>query len=82
MDTRTRRVAGWVIAAAGVVIALIGVLADQIGLGEEDTTAFGTRQVIVLVVGLAIVAIGLAVARWPARSKATSATTESSATAP
>lgn len=64
MDPRTRRLVGWVVVAAGAVIALVGGLADQIGLGGEGPDEFGTRQVVALVVGIVIVAVGLALVLW------------------
>ena len=51
-----------VIIAVGIVIALVGLLADVIGVGSDpDTRDFGTRQVLVIVVGVIILAAGLAV---------------------
>lgn len=65
MDARTRRLAGWIIAAAGAVIALAGIFADTLGIGKEGASGFGGKQVAALAVGLVIVAIGLAVALLP-----------------
>ena len=48
------------ILVVGVIVALIGILADSIGLGE-DTEHFGDRQILVTVIGLAIIAVGLGV---------------------
>jgi hypothetical protein len=62
VDANTRRIAGWVIAAVGLVIAVIGGLADQIGLGEEGSSNFGSQQLIALIVGLVVAAAGLALA--------------------
>lgn len=71
MNARTRRMVGWVIVGVGVVIAIIGGLADQIGLGGEGPDEFGGKQVAALVVGVVIAIIGLVVALWPAGAKAT-----------
>jgi len=68
VDTRTRRLAGWVIVAVGVVVALVGALADQIGLGGGGSDKFGGKQVAALVAGLVIVVVGLIVALLPQRS--------------
>jgi hypothetical protein len=70
MNARTRRMVGWVIVAVGVVIAIIGGLADQIGLGGEGPDEFGGKQVAALVVGIVIAIVGLVVALWPAGGKA------------
>lgn len=65
MDARTRRLAGWAIAAVGAVIAIVGAFADSLGLGGEGPDDFGGKQVAALVVGLVIVVVGLAVALLP-----------------
>jgi hypothetical protein len=64
VDARTRKLAGWVIAAIGVVIVIVGALADQIGVGESDGGAFGGRQWAAVIVGLVVAAVGVAVALW------------------
>lgn len=69
MNARTRRMVGWVIVAVGAVIAIIGGLADQIGLGGEGPDEFGGKQVAALVVGIVIAIIGVVVALWPAGNK-------------
>jgi hypothetical protein len=63
VDARTRRMAGWVVAAVGAVVAVMGGLADQIGLGG-DGDSFGSKQVAVLVIGIVLAAAGLALALW------------------
>ncbi|HZA00136.1 MAG TPA: hypothetical protein VE575_15350 [Acidimicrobiales bacterium] len=80
MDARTRKLVGWGIAAVGVVIAIIGALADQIGIGsDDDAAAFGGRQVAVLIVGVVVLAIGLAVAYlWRPAAKESSSQTDAS----
>ena len=65
MDAHARKLAGWAIAAIGVVVAAVGALADQIGLGGEGADEFGGRQVAAVIVGLIIAAIGLVAALWP-----------------
>jgi hypothetical protein len=67
MDAHARRLVGWVIVAAGVVIAGVGALADQVGLGGEGPDKFAGKQVAAVVVGLIVAAVGLAVALWPSR---------------
>lgn len=59
VDAQTRRLVGFAIAAVGVVITFVGLLADQIGVGDEG---FGPRQVIATIVGLVVLAAGLIVA--------------------
>lgn len=59
VDTQTRRLIGFAIAAVGAVITFIGLLADQIGVGDEG---FGPRQVIATIIGLVVLAAGLIIA--------------------
>jgi hypothetical protein len=69
VDAHTRKLAGWVIVAVGVLVAAVGALADQIGLGGEGPDKFAGKQVAAVIVGLVIAAIGLAVAFWPSGSR-------------
>jgi hypothetical protein len=64
VDARTRRIAGWVVVALGVVVAVAGGLADQVGLGGDGPDEFGPKQVVALVVGIVLVAAGVALALW------------------
>ncbi len=68
MDTRARKLAGWLVVVVGAVIALVGVLADKVGLGAEGPDKFGGKQVAALVVGLVIAVVGLVIALLPQRS--------------
>lgn len=61
MDARTRRLAGWVIAAIGVIIAVLGALAGPIGLGDDD---FGPLQIAAVIIGVVVAGIGVALTRW------------------
>jgi hypothetical protein len=65
VDAHTRKLAGWAIAAIGVIVAAVGALADQIGLGGEGPDKFAGKQVTAVIVGLIIAAAGLALALWP-----------------
>ncbi len=69
MDARTRKLVGWVIVAAGVVVAAVGAFADQIGIGGDGADDFGGKQVAALIVGLVIAAVGLALAFWSGRPR-------------
>lgn len=69
MDALKRTLVGWIIVAAGIVIAIVGGLADQIGLGGSGPDSFGGKQVAALIIGLVIAAAGLAVVLWSPRSK-------------
>jgi hypothetical protein len=53
---------GWALALVGVVIVVVGGLADQMGLGGEGEDQFGGRQVIAMVVGVVVLAVGLVLA--------------------
>ena len=69
MDAHTRKLAGWVIVAIGAIIVLVGALADQIGVGEDEGGGFGGRQVAAVIVGLVVAAVGLGLARWQPGSR-------------
>ena len=60
VDARTRRLAGWVIAAIGAIITFLGVFAGPIGLGDDD---FGGLQIAAVIIGLVVAGIGVVVAR-------------------
>jgi hypothetical protein len=64
VDARRLKLVGWIVSAVGLVIALVGGLADQLGLGGEGPDEFGGRQWAALIVGLVILAAGLALAVW------------------
>jgi hypothetical protein len=65
VDAHTRKLVGWAIAAIGVIVAAVGALADQIGLGGEGPDKFAGKQVAAVIVGLIIAAAGLVLALWP-----------------
>jgi hypothetical protein len=69
VDERTRKLAGWVIVALGAVVAAVGALADTLGLGGEGPDEFGGRQIIAIVVGVLIAAVGLALTFLPMGAK-------------
>ena len=62
MDARTRKLAGLAIAAVGIVLAVVGGLADQVGIGANDEGEIGGKQIAALVVGLLLVAGGIVLA--------------------
>jgi hypothetical protein len=61
VDARTRKLVGWVIAAIGAIIAVLGGLAGPIGLGDDD---FGPLQIAAVIIGVVVAAIGVALTRW------------------
>ena len=67
MLARNRRLVGWVVVIVGAAVAIVGGLADQLGLGGDGPDEFGPNQVAAVVVGIVLVAAGLALALWPAR---------------
>ena len=72
VDARTRKLAGWVIAAIGTVIAFLGAFAGVIGIGDDD---FGGLQIAAVIIGLVVAAIGVALTRWrPSVGEPTAAT--------
>jgi hypothetical protein len=64
VDARTRKLVGWAIAAIGAIIAILGVFAGPIGLGDDD---FGGLQIAATIIGIVVAAVGVAVARWRPR---------------
>jgi len=56
----SRRSFGFAIAAIGIVVLAVAALADQIGIGESD--AFGWKQIVGVVVGVAIVVFAIIIA--------------------
>lgn len=62
MDTRARQLVGWAMVVAGLVVAAVGLFAEQIGLTEGENTELGTKQILVIVAGAVIAVIGLVVA--------------------
>jgi hypothetical protein len=75
VDAHTRKLVGWAVAAIGAVIAVVGGLADQIGLGGEGPDEFGGRQVVALIVGLVVLVAGLALAMWGRADRGSTAAT-------
>jgi hypothetical protein len=67
VDARTRRMIGWAVAVVGAAVAVIGGLADQLGIGGDGADDFGPKQVAALVVGIVLVVGGLALALWRPR---------------
>ena len=61
----SKRTVGLVIAGAGVVLLFLAAAADVIGLGAKGSEGFGTRQIIGTIVGVVVIAAGLAVAYAP-----------------
>lgn len=62
---------GLLLVLAGIVVALVGVFADQLGIGvstdpvgtEAESRLFGWKQVLAVLVGAVLVASGLLLAR-------------------
>jgi hypothetical protein len=61
VDARTRKLVGWVIAAVGAIIAVLGALAGPIGLGDDD---FGGLQIAAVIIGVVVAAAGVVLTRW------------------
>jgi uncharacterized membrane protein len=62
----SRQAWSWFIVAVGVALAFISIFADRIGVGAMP--GFGWKQTLGLLVGLALIALGL----WRMRSEARS----------
>ena len=56
----SRRSFGFAIAAIGIVVLAVAALADHIGIGDSDE--FGWKQIVGVVVGVAIVVFGIIIA--------------------
>jgi hypothetical protein len=54
--------AGLVIVAVGIVLGVVGGLADQIGIGANDSGDMGGKQIAALVVGVVLVVVGIVLA--------------------
>ena len=61
MEALKNNTVGYAIAALGAVVALAGGLADTLGIGAEGADGLGGKQLAALLVGLVILAAGLAV---------------------
>ena len=62
----SRRSLGWAVTAIGIVVVAISVLADQIGIGDEE--AFGWQQIAGVVVGALVAVAGFIIARLGEKS--------------
>jgi membrane associated rhomboid family serine protease len=60
-----RALVAWLAIGVGVALALVSVLGDVIGIGSQEGT-FGWKQIAGLVVGVVLIAAGIAMRR-PAR---------------
>ncbi len=54
----SRRSIGSAVIAIGVVVVAVAALADQIGIGGEGADKFGWKQIVGVVVGVAVIASG------------------------
>ena len=61
MEALKNNTVGYAIAALGAVVALAGGLADTLGIGADGADGLGGKQLAALLVGLVILAAGLAV---------------------
>jgi hypothetical protein len=58
-----RRVLGWALSGAGVVVVFVSAFADQLGLGTQD--GFGWRQAAGIAGGVVIAVVGVLMACRP-----------------
>ena len=72
---------GWAVVAVGLVVALVGGLADQLGIGGEGPDEFGGKQVAALVGGLVVAVVGLVLALSGQRQRSSTVDTPSDPTA-
>ena len=54
----SRRSVGLAVIAIGVIVVAVAALADQIGVGGEGADTFGWKQIVGVVVGVAITVAG------------------------
>lgn len=80
MEALKKNTVGYAIAALGALVALAGGLADTLGIGAEGADGLGGKQLALLLVGLVIIAAGLAVV-FLAGQEGESGDTTSAATA-
>lgn len=77
MDERTRKMVGLALVAVGAVIAVVGLLADTLGIGAEGADGMGGKQIALLVVGVLVAAGGAAALFLPLGQKGSVEVTES-----
>jgi hypothetical protein len=77
VDARTRKLVGWVIVAAGVIIAFLGALAGPLGLGDDE---FGGLQIAAAIIGVVVAAVGVVLTRWSPGARGATAAGPSEAT--
>jgi hypothetical protein len=65
-----RETVGWMLVSAGAVIFLFSALADAIGIGEGS---FGWKQILGVILGAGVVAIGAALVYLQRREASTGA---------
>jgi len=78
LDARTRKLAGLAIIVVGIVLAIVGGLADQVGIGANDEGEMGGKQIAALVVGLLLIAGGAVLATVLAKDTGEAAVTSES----
>ncbi|HEY8543807.1 MAG TPA: hypothetical protein VIL36_02125 [Acidimicrobiales bacterium] len=81
MEALKNNTVGYAIAAIGAVVALAGGLADTLGIGAEGADGLGGKQLAALLVGLVILAAGLAVVFLSGQDEESGDAGESSAAA-
>jgi hypothetical protein len=79
VDARTRKLAGWVIAAVGAIVAFLGVFAGPLGIGDD---AFGGLQIAATIIGLVVAAAGVLLTRWNPRVGAAAGPSEATTASP
>ena len=61
MEALKNNTVGYAVAAVGAIVAIAGGFADTLGIGAEGADGLGGKQLALLLVGLVILAAGLAV---------------------
>ena len=62
-----RRIIGILVAGVGLVLVVLSILADPLGLGDED--GFGSKQLVATFVGAVALVAGLALTYAPRRGE-------------
>ena len=57
------RIVSWSIAAIGLILLVVSLTADLTGLGDQEVSQVGVKQVAGIALGLFLIVVGLAILR-------------------
>ncbi|MCH7901686.1 MAG: hypothetical protein IH818_12375 [Acidobacteria bacterium] len=59
----TLRIAGWAIAAIGLILLVVSLTADLTGLGDQEVSQVGVKQGAGIALGLVLIVVGVVLVR-------------------